>query len=1017
MKTFRNLIWELLLVIVSVNASAAENLGERSDFRDETIYFVMTTRFYDGDPYNNVLCWDNQSAQTETKDPCWRGDFKGLIEKLDYIKALGFTAIWITPVVQNASGYDYHGYHAMDFSSVDIRYESHMSQGSDEDVTFQSLIDAAHARGMKIILDVVFNHTGNFGEAHFCQLFKRDQNISNQADINASLIPDYDKLGADYDDASGTVQHQRRMQWLKNMGGNNYDTHNYWHHIGTNWNWDEPNRWWGQIAGDCVDLNTENQAVSDYLVECYGKFIEMGVDGFRVDTSGHISRLTFNKSFVPQLLSLGEKYKSKRLNECPFFIFGEVCARYSEVTYRGQPNLSPYFYTWQSPQDLLDQWDSDASWWDTQVLPEGCDPVGNMNLCLEEPSVIKTSDNVFLKNGEWHEPDYSEASGFNVIDFPMHYNFSNAGSAINIAKQGDSYYNDASYNVVYVDSHDYAPQPNESIRFNGGTAQWAENLSLMFTFRGIPCIFYGSEVEFQKGKIIDKGTLIALSESGRAYYGAYLEGDVTATDFGEFTASGNVAKTLDGDLAQHIRRLNLIRAAVPALRKGQYTFDGCTANGGYAFKRAYKDSYALVAINGGATFSDVPNGTYVDIVTGQQYDVTAGSVSVTATSSQGQLRVLVKDWTDGKVGEDGKFIYTTSSVSHGGNPSFTDAGASFWYGPDDAIGRSAVSFSPSGGAFTTETITVTASLSKAATSGWIEVGSGSRQTISAGSPVQFTIGADMNYGDELTVKWGASSDDATEYTGSVTYTKTDPNDSFTVYITGPSAPYFYAWYTDEGGNTVQPNGSWPGKQLTNTTTINGREFYYFTFHNIKSVNFILNTGTGTQTADITGITEDCYFEWDGASSYTRLNDGKPDGSEVNIYFDNSQSGWTNVYMYVYGSSSSDQIMGSWPGKAMTFDSTTGYFKHTFTTTLDYTQLNVIFNNANGTQTGDGVKLRNNGVYNSFGDTGVTSIENITSDDNHNAPEYFDLLGRKVENPQKGLYLRRQGNSVTKVHLR
>ena len=191
----------------------------------------------------------------------------------------------------------------------------------------------------------------------------------------------------------------------------------------------------------------------------------------------------------------------------------------------------------------------------------------------------------------------------------------------------------------------------------------------------------------------------------------------------------------------------------------------------------------------------------------------------------------------------------------------------------------------------------------------------------------------MNYGDELTVKWGASDCNATEYTGSVTYTKTDPNDSFTVYITGPSAPYFYAWYTDDDGNTVRPNGSWPGKQLTNTTTINGREFYCFTFHNVKSVNFILNSCTGAQTADITGITGDSYFEWDGAGSCTRLNDGKPDGNEVNIYFDNSQSGWANVYMFVFGSSSSDQIMGSWPGKAMTFDSTTGYYKHSFTTTL------------------------------------------------------------------------------------
>ena len=75
---------------------------------------MITTRFYDGDPSNNVLF--NQEAQ-KSKIVL----VKGVIDKLDYIKALGFTAIWITPVVQNASGYDYHGYHAMDFSKVDYR--------------------------------------------------------------------------------------------------------------------------------------------------------------------------------------------------------------------------------------------------------------------------------------------------------------------------------------------------------------------------------------------------------------------------------------------------------------------------------------------------------------------------------------------------------------------------------------------------------------------------------------------------------------------------------------------------------------------------------------------------------------------------------------------------------------------------------------------------------------------------------------------------------------------------------
>lgn len=80
---------------------------------------------------------------------------------------------------------------------------------------------------------------------------------------------------------------------------------------------------------------------------------------------------------------------------------------------------------------------------------------------------------------------------------------------------------------------------------------------------------------------------------------------MTASDFGTYSASGNVAETLNADLAQHIRRLNQIRAAVPALRTGQYTFDDCSANGGWAFKRATQDSYALVAVNGGATFSNV----------------------------------------------------------------------------------------------------------------------------------------------------------------------------------------------------------------------------------------------------------------------------------------------------------------------------------------------------------------------------------------------------------------------------
>ena len=138
---------------------------ERTDMRDETVYFVITTRFFDGYLENNVHCWD-ENANTEESDPGWRGDFQGLIDKLDYIKALGFSAIWLTPVVENASGLDYHGYHALDFAKVDPRYES-------EGATYQDLIDAAHAKGIKIIQDIVLNHTSNFGEKYFSHMFDK----------------------------------------------------------------------------------------------------------------------------------------------------------------------------------------------------------------------------------------------------------------------------------------------------------------------------------------------------------------------------------------------------------------------------------------------------------------------------------------------------------------------------------------------------------------------------------------------------------------------------------------------------------------------------------------------------------------------------------------------------------------------------------------------------------------------------------------------------------------------------
>lgn len=658
------------------------------DMREETIYFVMTTRFYDGDTGNDVHCWDDGTAGNGDDDPAWRGDFKGLGEKLDYIKALGFSAIWVTPVVTNASGYDYHGYHAMDLSTVDARYES-------SDYTYEDLIHDAHKKGMKIIQDVVLQHTGNFGETHFCDLFTKDT-TKDLGNLQESLIPTQyllDTYGLkspeEYWAQKPGVQYQQRLNLMKNVtysgdNGNStgpqpadqdfsmnkisqsdtYNPNNYYH---TGYfqspNYDDWTTKFSQIAGDCVDLNTENPAVAEYVVDSYSKYMDMGVDGFRVDTVRHIPRLSLNIMFNDQLMDA-----AKAAGKPNFYMFGEICTRYTSVWYRGHAEESTPYYTWkESNSKWADSWN-----WGTSAT----DINDNMNLVLQHyleednyngdmDSTQPKSDNAFLDGITYHGSDRSMASGMDAIDFQMHRMFGSAKNAYNFAVNNDQYYNDATYSVMYVDSHDYAPeQPDETTRFTGGTQTWAENMDLMFTFRGIPCVYYGSEVEFKKGELIDKGLLISLENSGRAYFGDYLEGTVKATDFSEYTASGTVAETLASPLSKHLSKVNAIRRAIPALQKGQYTASSTYVTGGdMSYVRRYTDdntdSLALVSISSGATFKNIPNGKYVDAVTGDVKYVTDGTLTVPELA-KANMRVYVccaSGFTgiDGQIGGDSAY--------------------------------------------------------------------------------------------------------------------------------------------------------------------------------------------------------------------------------------------------------------------------------------------------------------------------------------------------------------------------
>ena len=510
---------------------------------------------------------------------------------------------------------------------------------------------------MKIVQDVVWNHTSNFGEAHLAPLFTKNYD-ADLADIEACMIPskellDYCNVSTpeEYYNLKPQQQYDSRLQLMKQTQGFtdmvSYDKvanpNNYYHNgYFASLNWDDWTCKFCQIAGDCVDLNTENKAVADYTVDAYANYIDMGVDAFRVDTVRHIPRLSLNKWYNDQINAA-----AKASGNNNFYMFGEVCCRYSQTWYRGNAAESVQFYTW----------DDNAT--DLAKLSDNTDAATIKNniqnaITYSENHVSTTgqptSQNAFLNGISYRTPDYSQSSGMGVIDFTMHWQFDSASGAFGAALDQDQYNNDATWNVTYVESHDYSPDQNQTQRFTGGTQTWAENLDLMFTFRGIPCLYYGGEVEFQKGCRIDEGPNIALANSGRAYFGDYLEGSVNTTDFSQYSnATGTMATTLNSTLSKHLQKLNAIRRAVPALQMGQYTTNSnYVSGGGMSYIRRYTgdyngknvDSLACVSVTDGATFNNIPNGTYVDAVTGAKKTVSNGTLSVESTG-KGNMRVYV----------------------------------------------------------------------------------------------------------------------------------------------------------------------------------------------------------------------------------------------------------------------------------------------------------------------------------------------------------------------------------------
>lgn len=255
------------------------------EWRDQSIYFVFPDRFWNGDPSNDRAGHSN--VDLTTGHASHGGDFRGLREKLDYVKGLGCTAIWITPVLQN--WYGYHGYATCDFLSLD----AHLGTLDD----FRDLVDAAHKKGIAVIIDIVVNHEADL------VYFKDGRTDYDEAGHE----PAFYKVGKNEKILPNPVE----LQDLR-----------LFHAYGNIDRWDDyDGKPCHTETGDfreMDDFRTELPEVRDAMCKIYKFWIaETDVDGFRIDTVKHVDR-GFWQQFCPQIhqyaTSIGKK---------GFFLFGE----------------------------------------------------------------------------------------------------------------------------------------------------------------------------------------------------------------------------------------------------------------------------------------------------------------------------------------------------------------------------------------------------------------------------------------------------------------------------------------------------------------------------------------------------------------------------------------------------------------------------------------------------------------------------------------------------------------------
>ncbi|HEY0470971.1 MAG TPA: alpha-amylase family glycosyl hydrolase, partial [Kribbella sp.] len=516
----------------------------RKDLTKERFYFLMADRFANGDKSNDAggLTGDRLSTGLDPTDKGFYhgGDLAGVMQKLDYIKSLGTTSIWLTPSFKNrpvqGTGANvsagYHGYWITDFTQID----PHLGTNAD----MQKLIDLAHRKGMKVFFDIITNHTADV------IAYKSGQ----YGYISKATSPYKDAQGNVFDDkqyaAGNTFPPLDRNTSFPNVPvfktpADATAKVPAWLNDPTLYHNRGDSTFAGESAeyGDFVgldDLFTEQPKVRDGMIDVYKTWAGLGIDGFRIDTVKHVN-LEFWQKFSPAILAAA-KAKGKK----DFFMFGEV--------FDADPKFMSTYTTKGALQATLD--------------------FGfQQNAVAYAQGKPSTQLRDFYANDDY----YTDADS-NAYQLPTFLGNHDMGRVGTFLKQAGA---------------------------NGSELLQRDKLahSLMFLTRGQPVIYYGDEQGFT-GAGGDKDARQDMFATKTADYANNEIVDGTGTT----TIGSKDRFDVNAPMYKHIAALEKLRAQYPTLADGtQVHRYSSNAGGLYAFSRFGSDRTEYLVVANNATTS------------------------------------------------------------------------------------------------------------------------------------------------------------------------------------------------------------------------------------------------------------------------------------------------------------------------------------------------------------------------------------------------------------------------------